>query len=1614
MYYAGSVSLRSRLGRCMRALLAIVVTVLAGSLIAAQQVQAATYNDPVLGTPQNVAGSIGAPDGNVDTTVGCGAGRILTALDAVHIVSWLTGVQPECAPIVGGSSVHLGAQSPAGILSGFRGAMPTGEVSQCPTGTVAVGLGGRGGTLVDAVQLACRAVNADGTLDSTLQDATYAGGSGGGAVPAFLCPDGAVVTQVYAQLGQDITNVRIRCSSLTVTPAVAPQPDNTSWPHARLISGTSHVTDQQIDTPGEQLWYAIPVQPGSQMTVNLGGLSNNLDLAVFKDIRQAFSQLTSVQDLTHLSAEFAGDAFAPSVFSPSVFSPSVFSPSVFSPSVFSPSVFSPSVFSPSVFSPSVFSPSVFSPSVFSPSVFSPAVSLPSVFSPSVFSGGTPNQATLAEAFSSAQIRSLVGVSASDGTVAEAVTAPTWTNTGDYYVRVSGRNGATSAFDLTVSTSGGPCDGVTLDDFVGLNTLAGSGGANAPTTVVLTDPARMAGSASDKAALATAVNNFASQVGGAVVDLGQSARVVALNQQADAHPSCPYAENLVAQSIRDIVNSYRGPSLKYVVIVGGDSVVPFFRYADTAGLGPETGYYPPMSDGSPAQAALRSDDFLSQDAYGSAVDVSIKGSTFPVPDLAVGRLVETPSEITTTLTRYASTPVIRPTATLATGYDFLADSAHSVATDFAAGNPSGRNDTLIAAQGAPGSQLWTASDLSTSLLGRRHDVVYLAGHFSANSALAADYATSLLTTQLAASSTDFTNSLVFSAGCHSGYNIVDQQGVPGVTFGLDWAQAFAQKGATLVAGTGYQYGDTDFVAYSEKLYALLAHDLREGTGVVSVGAALTQAKQDYLAGLTSVTGIDQKSLLEATLFGLPMQGVDFAGRLPAPTPGPGVAATGVDSSTPGGQLGLQSALLNVTPALTARTTTLNVTSGGTVAASYLTGPDGVVSSPGAPTLPLLSQNVTVNGQVLRGVGLRSATYSDTDAITPLTAAAATEQSAAHVPFTSAAFYPNRLASPDYFGALAGGQTTLNITPAQYRSDGSGLTDTERRYSQLGLQLFYSSNIGSYGPNTPALAAPPSISGVSAQAATDGSTVHVQVHVVGDPSAGIQQTWITYTGEAGSALHGAWQSVDLTQDGSDSTLWTGDIAVPDNRAEKLRFLVQAANGVGEVGVDDNLGSYYSAAVSPGALPQLTKTRIALDPSAPAHVTLGSGVGVGATLTDGSGNPIAGMQLYFSLGAAGATGTTDASGHATATVTPTSAGRATVTALFSATGTYAGATSDPAAVTVDRPATALSLRRNADGSFTARLTDGSGGGLVGQTVTLVSGSAGATVAAVPAQTALDGTTAFATTAVPPAADTVQAWFGSPQTPVPGGTSDQTSSTYLPSSSSPLRPAALTLTAGPGESSDFGARVTFAVTAGLAGSGSQPSGSVRFAVDGTVVGSTSLRSDGTATIATTALLPGRHTVTVSYGGDAAFLPSAASVTQTVTCAHTVTGTVRGNLSASGSSYCLVNAQVSGVLTFGKNVKVAIVGSKVGAVALSGGGQFMMCGSTTLAVVVDRATGLVVVGDPGHSQCAPNAMVALTLTNDLFGVEAINNTVPIVITSKIGGAGPYPGDVTTVSGNHR
>ena len=130
--------------------------------------------------------------------------------------------------------------------------------------------------------------------------------------------------------------------------------------------------------------------------------------------------------------------------------------------------------------------------------------------------------------------------------------------------------------------------------------------------------------------------------------------------------------------------------------------------------------------------------LGQDEYGAETILNLGGTRFPVPDLAVGRLVETAAEATGMIDAYLGlhgAAVVAAMRSLVTGYDFLDGLVHrgrrpSSATAWA-------RPPTTASSGTAGRP----SQLRTKLHGPTHyDLVYLAGHFDANTMLAADFAT----------------------------------------------------------------------------------------------------------------------------------------------------------------------------------------------------------------------------------------------------------------------------------------------------------------------------------------------------------------------------------------------------------------------------------------------------------------------------------------------------------------------------------------------------------------------------------------------------------------------------------------------------------------------------------------------------------------------------------------------------------------------------------------------------------------------------------------------------------------------------------------------------------
>ncbi len=220
-------------------------------------------------------------------------------------------------------------------------------------------------------------------------------------------------------------------------------------------------------------------------------------------------------------------------------------------------------------------------------------------------------------------------------------------------------------------------------------------------------------------------------------------------------------------------------------------------------------------------------------------------------------------------------------------------------------------------------MWTATDLANLIdtpfpANNNHgdDFFFVSGHFSPNAALAADYETQYISTQLRDSSIDLSGTLWLSPGCHMAYNIVNEHNAP-ATFEPDWAQVFADKGATVISGTGYQYGETITVDFGERLYYELVRQLRSDAGpTIPLGKALVEAKLQYLRDTDDWDSFDTKTLNQVTVWGVRNQRIDMPGPRLNLAPSTNSVVTTLQDSTkipgdPAGQLGCRSSTFSAT-------------------------------------------------------------------------------------------------------------------------------------------------------------------------------------------------------------------------------------------------------------------------------------------------------------------------------------------------------------------------------------------------------------------------------------------------------------------------------------------------------------------------------------------------------------------------------------------------------------------------------------------------------------------------------------------------------------------------------
>ncbi|HEU4865464.1 MAG TPA: DNRLRE domain-containing protein, partial [Actinomycetota bacterium] len=659
-------------------------------------------------------------------------------------------------------------------------------------------------------------------------------------------------------------------------------------------------------------------------------------------------------------------------------------------------------------------------------------------------------------------RPVLGVSAFRTTEDEAVVAVSDGVAGEYIVQVKGYNGASSIqpYMLRVEREAPRVPPTCQPRYPGLSfgTATGVNLASIPAntdTLFLANGPQLAATGGQ-----TVLDWFTptrlGQLGAtghpsALVRLQDDPAVRAAYTAWNASPCSSAAANGVVRAITAVVRTIRNarPAVRNLVILGTDKALPFARLDDLTTIANEADYASTFPTDDELYGALFEHRVLSDDPYSTTDPIPYLQRQLFVPQLAVGRLVETPTQITGALDRFiAFNGILNPASARTSGYDFLQDGANGVAAAFAqivgAQQPV-TNPPLI-------GDLWTQSTLAgalsttTGLFGMNGHADHHRLQPAAGSNLfsAADLPASLV------------RAAVFSMGCHSALSVSDAAVARAID--TDWAQTFADKGAAAYAGNlGYGYGDSLTIAYSEALNVRLARGLRDR---LSIGEALVQAKQGYLASLGIVGVYDEKAMSELALYGLPMW--SLSGAPPATTPQLPAGVTRL-ATDPDPITGLMVDHYRSQPPATALTRTDLPAEG-----SFWTGPSGLQVLHFRPVQPKAEFDVANDAHGILITGLQSSDFQNID---PVYARPIVDNKTAEpeLPFDDVAF-PAKVQSLVSQQTRTGRRSTAVLAHGQFFSDdvvdpkGAG---HQRIFNRIDLDVLRSNGTDQVAPRFDAI-------------------------------------------------------------------------------------------------------------------------------------------------------------------------------------------------------------------------------------------------------------------------------------------------------------------------------------------------------------------------------------------------------------------------------------------------------------------------------------------------------------------------------------------------------------------
>jgi len=622
------------------------------------------------------------------------------------------------------------------------------------------------------------------------------------------------------------------------------------------------------------------------------------------------------------------------------------------------------------------------------------------------------------------------------------------------------------------------------------------------------------------------------VSGVVIRLDEDPAVAAAYAAWVSDLTSTTKTNNVAAAIRRrLLDEYaRYPNLAYVVIVGDDRVIPFYRAPNHTDRYPESDYRG-TDPHSTVGAALADNMTLTDDYYTALRPVQPPGlgRDFYLPDYASGRLVETPEEIIAQIDAFLGNDGLNLNEAVVTsgdhpGQTLLAEKARVFCREIQA-------DGLTTDCSMVGDS-WSYTQFVDDVFNTRHDLAFLA-HHACHSCLAAPDRT--LTTQMMDRNADHHREIVYSIGCHAGLNVP-----PGAPWGsLDLVQAFVGKGAIYVGNTGYGFGFAHGLGLSDRLMErFTAHLLNNRWD--TVGEAWLAAKEEYYATEPSFDNYDERIMLEATYYGLPMV------SLSSP------AATSLRAATLARPAEVRQSTVSTAGNLTAIGMSVEVpeySRTDTADGSYYAYRGQTVASVGHPIQPSFNVELHIAGVRAHGVAFIGGRYHEEWGFTPLIAQghgpAISETVVTSKSWTATGWEPPL---PHAFSTrraqAAGAWERLTLVLGQAHPE-----HRQRLFDRVDVKVYYSLSDDTTAPTVGSITA-----------LHDKGLVTVIADV--NDASGLYEVLVTWDNGQGE-----WRSRRLTAQGNRwYVTFPGDGETP--------FVLQAVDMAGNVAVADNDGAYYYA--------------------------------------------------------------------------------------------------------------------------------------------------------------------------------------------------------------------------------------------------------------------------------------------------------------------------------------------------------------------------------------------------------------------------------------------------------